>query len=88
MPARRGDVQREIQRARQRFNLAADTYTMRLGVSVPTTDSNGMTALRFASAVERRSNGQLKIEVYPSGQLAKEQEALEGLTTGAVDFST
>jgi TRAP-type transport system periplasmic protein len=37
--------------------------------------------------VARRSNGQLKVEVYPSGQVAKEKEAIDGLTTGVIDFA-
>ena len=60
---------------------------MRMSVAVPISDAKAIIAVRFAAAVARRSNGQLKIEVYPSGQLASEQESLEGLTTGTVDLT-
>jgi TRAP-type transport system periplasmic protein len=66
---------------------AAETYTMRLSLPNPVSSEPTLAALRFASAVARRSNGQLKIEVYPIGQLAKEQESIDGLTTGVIDFT-
>jgi TRAP-type transport system periplasmic protein len=66
---------------------SADSFTMRMSVAVPISDAKAIIAVRFAAAVARRSNGQLKIEVYPSGQLASEQESLEGLTTGTVDLT-
>ena len=67
---------------------AAETYTMRLSHADDATSTVGVSTLRFSAAVERRSNGQLKIEVYPNGQLAKERESVDGLTTGAIDFVT
>jgi TRAP-type transport system periplasmic protein len=47
----------------------------------------GTAAFHFAAAVSHRSGGQLTIEVYPSGQLAKERESIDGLTTGVVDLA-
>ena len=47
----------------------------------------GAAALQLAAAVERRTNQQLKIEVYPSGQLAKEREAIDGLANGVIDLA-
>ena len=44
-------------------------------------------AVHFAAQVDRRSKGQLKIEVYPSGQLANEPNSIAGLTTGTIDLS-
>ena len=67
---------------------AAERFTMRLNFTDPATSVTGVAILRFAAAVERRSNGQLKIEVYPNGQLAKEAETVDALTTGTIDFST
>ena len=65
---------------------AAETYTMRLSLPVAATAMLGIASLHFAAAVERRSNGQLKVEVYPNGQLGKEQESVDGLISGVVDF--
>jgi TRAP-type transport system periplasmic protein len=67
---------------------AAETYTMRVSLSQLATSVAGVTMLHFASAVDRRSNGQVKIEIYPTGQLANEQGGLDALSTGVIDFVT
>ena len=66
---------------------AADSYTLRFNVAEPATSLQCMTALKLAASVERRSNGQLKIEVYPLFQLAKEGETIEALANGVVDLA-
>ena len=43
--------------------------------------------LDMAAAVERRSNGQLKIEVYPNGQLTRQGGTIEGLASGVIDLA-
>jgi TRAP-type transport system periplasmic protein len=65
----------------------AETYTMRFSTAEDITSLQGLTASRFAAAAYRRSNGQLKIEIYPHGQLARQQETIDGLTTGVIDFT-
>ena len=70
-----------------RSTRAADAYTLRFTVSDPAANPLGVTALRMAAAVNRRSNGQVKIEVYPNGQLATQQGAIDGLATGVIDFA-
>jgi TRAP-type transport system periplasmic protein len=64
-----------------------EAYTMRLGVTNTITSVQGATALRFATAVRHRSNGQLNVEVYPNGQLAQQQESVDALTTGSIDLT-
>jgi TRAP-type transport system periplasmic protein len=68
-------------------DAAAAAYTMRLSLAQAQNSSAGVAALRFAAAVDRRSSGQLKIEVYPNGQLVKEQEAVDALVNGVIDFT-
>ena len=60
-----------------------------LRISIPTVPSNSQNqmAARFAKLVEERSRGRLKFEIYPNGQLAKQQASIEGLQTGIVDFT-
>src|SRR6185437_14966144 len=65
---------------------AADAYTWRLSVPNAANGVLGTAALRFASGVHRRSNGQLTIDVYPNAQIAKEQEAVNSLQTGVIDM--
>lgn len=41
----------------------------------------------FAEKVKEKSNGKIKIEIYPSGQLGTERELIELTQTGAIDFA-
>jgi TRAP-type transport system periplasmic protein len=66
---------------------ASETYTMRFAIGSAANSLNVRAMLRFAAAVNRRSGGQLKIEVYPNGQLAKEAEMIDALTTGVIDLA-
>lgn len=44
-------------------------------------------ALKFKELVEERTNGQIKIEVYPNSQLGADREILESLQLGTVEFA-
>lgn len=66
---------------------AAESYTLRLTMPEAASSTYGLASLRFAAAVGRRSNDQVKIEVYPDGQIAKQNESIDGLTSGVVDFA-
>jgi tripartite ATP-independent transporter DctP family solute receptor len=65
---------------------AVDSFVLRMSFAAAPTTAWGMSAARWAAAVDRRSNGRLKIELYPNGQLANEQASIQGLTTGVVDL--
>ena len=41
----------------------------------------------FAKEVEKRTNGQLKFEIYPGGSLVKATQQLDALSTGALDMT-
>lgn len=47
----------------------------------------GMQAQMFADLVEKYTNGEIKIHVYPSSQLGKMQEMAEATSTGAIAIS-
>jgi TRAP-type C4-dicarboxylate transport system substrate-binding protein len=42
---------------------------------------------KFAQEVEKRTNGQLKFEVYPGGSLVKTMQQLDSLSVGALDMT-
>jgi tripartite ATP-independent transporter DctP family solute receptor len=42
---------------------------------------------KFAELVEERTNGRIKIEVYPGGQLGDEKTVIEQVQFGAIDFT-
>jgi TRAP-type C4-dicarboxylate transport system substrate-binding protein len=50
-------------------------------------DFRGQIAERFKAEVEKRSNGSIKVEIYPSSSLMKPKEQYDGLLTGALDLS-
>ncbi len=58
--------------------------TVRLGHVLPETHSWHQAATGFARDVAEGTEGRVTIEVYPSGQLGNEKEAIEGLQFGAV----
>jgi len=41
----------------------------------------------FAQEVEKRTNGQLKFEIYPNASLVKTMQQLDALSTGALDMT-
>jgi TRAP-type transport system periplasmic protein len=65
----------------------SDAFTMRMSMQETGTSLQVRVALRFAAAVNRRSNGQLKVEIYPNNQLANQQGTVDGLTSGVVDLA-
>ncbi|WP_295579360.1 TRAP transporter substrate-binding protein [uncultured Oscillibacter sp.] len=63
------------------------TYTLKFGHDNNTDASYHAGALEFQRLVEERTNGQVKIEVFPSAQLGDEAALLEGVRMGTVDFA-
>ena len=61
------------------------TYTMKFGHSMPTDTTRHRALEDFKAFVEDKSDGQLIIEIYPSGQLGKEAEMLEALKLGSLE---
>ncbi len=63
------------------------TAEYRLYTPTPADHVYTMGGQRFVDLVRERTQGRIKILVFPSGQLAKgEREALEGLQQGTIDF--
>ena len=77
---------------------AADTastgdasYVIKLGMTqgdVPREESAEVTwTERFKEEVEKNSNGQISVEIYPSGQLGSVEENLAGLLNGSLEMN-
>jgi tripartite ATP-independent transporter DctP family solute receptor len=66
---------------------AEEPIVMRLaethGADYPTTQGD----YEFARLVEERSDGRIKIEVYPGSQLGEERAVIEQVQFGAIDFT-
>lgn len=63
------------------------TITMRLAHNQSETHPVHKSLVEFASLVEKKTNGTVKIKLYPNGQLGSEREVIELTQTGAVDFA-
>ena len=60
-------------------------YTMRFSHGLPPTHFWAKTLDEFARLVEQKSNGQIKVTVYPSGQLYKPNKLYEAVKAGLVE---
>lgn len=71
---------------------AADAKTIKIshqfpGGTIDKGDFRDRLVRKFAAEVEKRSNGQLKFEIYPGGSLVKTMQQLDALSTGALDMT-
>lgn len=65
----------------------AEPVTLRLGHAVFEQHPIHDTAVRFKEAVERLSNGDIKVEIFPARQLGDVKELMEGVQFGTVDMT-
>ncbi len=63
-----------------------DPVTLKLAHVVNTKDGFHIAAERFAELVEKRTDGTIKIKIYPNAQLGDERTLLEGMQIGSVDM--
>ena len=65
-------------------SVLAET-TIRLGHVLADSHSWHLAATSFAKEVADKTEGRVKVEVYPSGQLGSEKEVIEGMQIGTMD---
>src|SRR5262249_57317935 len=66
----------------------AQTVTLKLATIVGNDNPFTTSAMKFKEVAEAKSGGRIKVEVYPAGQLAKNEIVqLEGMQLGTVDVS-
>ncbi|MQL52064.1 DctP family TRAP transporter solute-binding subunit [Desulfofundulus thermobenzoicus] len=63
------------------------TVVLKLGHIQSENDLWQQGALKFAEEVEKKTNGQVKVQVYPNSTLGGDRDMAEGLQVGAVDFA-
>ncbi|QTQ11587.1 TRAP transporter substrate-binding protein [Treponema parvum] len=63
------------------------TRTLTLSCHVTDNDSNMVLFKKFAELIEQKTGGVLKIDIYPNGQLYGQNNALEALKLGTLDFA-
>ncbi|REJ10302.1 TRAP transporter substrate-binding protein [Halobacillus trueperi] len=63
-----------------------ETYTLQAGHSLPEDHPYHLGFLEMAENVEERTDGRVKIEVFPNSEIGAERELTEGMTLGTVDL--
>ncbi len=59
---------------------------MRLSLQMPATHHLTKNVQAFADEVSAKTNGEIKIEIYPAAQLYKDKEVPQAVSSGAIDF--
>ncbi|MCC3144048.1 TRAP transporter substrate-binding protein [Halanaerobium sp. Z-7514] len=68
------------------FGVQAQEITLRLADNQPEGYPTVVGAEEFSRLVEERTDGRIKIEVYPGGVLGDESSTIEQVQFGAIDF--
>lgn len=66
--------------------VSAQEYTARLSVHWGPTHHSAIHAKMFADQVNKRADGRLRIDYFPSGQLFGVREQLGAVTSGAIEM--
>ncbi|SFG12525.1 tripartite ATP-independent transporter solute receptor, DctP family [Desulfotomaculum arcticum] len=67
---------------------AKDTYTIKLAYVVPETQSTHIAAKEvFKKYVEEKSNGRIKVELHPNGELGGDRQAIEAVQLGTIQMT-
>ncbi|MBB6217444.1 C4-dicarboxylate-binding protein DctP [Anaerosolibacter carboniphilus] len=75
-------------------NKSADTaaddtvYELKLAHVVRPTTPKGAAAEEFKRIIEEKSNGRIKVSIYPDSQMGTDQEINEQILSGALDMNT
>jgi TRAP-type transport system periplasmic protein len=65
----------------------AQETRLRLAHTQPDTDSQHVALVQFAKLVQERTGGQVRIEVFPAGQLGNDGAILSGTRGGVIDLA-
>lgn len=65
----------------------ADAKDFKLGLIVPGSHAWSQAAERMGEALEKRSDGEHTVSIFPSGQLGDESQMMRQLQTGALDMA-
>jgi len=67
-------------------SAAQQTFQLSYSIFFPPTHIQCITATNWAAEVEKRSQGRIKITIYPAGQLTKADQCYDGVVKGVSDL--
>ncbi len=70
----------------QQDSSADKPITLKLGHVAPESEPYHLAAVRFSELVEDRTDGMVKINIFPNSQLGAQRDMIEGLQMGTVDI--
>jgi tripartite ATP-independent transporter DctP family solute receptor len=65
---------------------AAAQQTLRLGHNISTSSPYHLAAEHFARLVQERTEGRVRVQVFPAGALGNERDMIEGAQLGTIDL--
>lgn len=68
-------------------STAMSATTLKLAHAAPESDLQQDLSLFFKKEVEARTNGDIKVNIYPQGQLGSDKQMIDGSRAGIVDFA-
>lgn len=69
------------------LTAAAQEYTWSLASVLPESHPVHSALVYFADQVAKETNGKVKVNVYPAGQLGQEKDYIEGIQLGTIDIT-
>ena len=66
---------------------ASAATTLKLAHAAPESDLQQDMSLFFKKELEARSNGELKVNIFPQGQLGNDKQMIDGTRSGIIDIS-
>jgi tripartite ATP-independent transporter DctP family solute receptor len=65
---------------------AAAQQTLRLGHNISTSSPYHLSAEHFARLVQERTQGRIRVQIFPAGALGNERDMIEGVQIGTIDM--
>lgn len=82
-----GDTKEQAKTPEKQEDKSADTVTLKIAHYYAAEHPVNQALLDvFKAKVEKETNGEVKVEVYPNNQLGNEQEYIEGIQLGTVEM--
>ncbi len=79
-----GEEKKESVKAEDSGEAQQETITLKMAHNSPEEHPVHLALVRFAELVQEKTNGSVKVDIFPNGQLGSESEVLEQLQAGAV----
>ncbi len=67
--------------------FAVEPITLRLGHVVTEEGGEHVGAMKLAEILDKKSNGAIKVQIFPNGQVGQNREMVESLQAGALDMA-